>query len=523
MLINKVQPYKKEEENRELIGIAIDQNNIIELVGAERAKEATDLYIGDTKLEEWHTLEERRNDIYRAIEDRYIKDRGVKGLLEDVEEILKTVSKEDFTDRLRENEEHIALLRKEGAKEENLVILKDLSIENYENCYNFLLYGIRVQLNGLAETKEGTAKALYLAERRALEWYVKENPSFVPVITSPTTKAFSYMDRKEIALDYMKNATIKKWDIEAFIEKYGELRQSLSINTDKLLDKAIENFTLQHHTGNTTSIDPTVVIPIREYATELGYDITEHATSTPEEAEKEKKRASYQLKNARKDIKKNKDLLYAVSLDFTLKDEKGKEILERRRRIIDEVDQDSENLVITFTLSFSRHLAEQHTLTTLPTCLRKIPATRPNAYYLGKKIAEHSFIYRNQKRGTDNLLKVSTLLGVTNLPSYEEVQRTDRGHWVERIKDRLENNLDILVEVGLLEKDGWTYAHSKGRELTKKELYNIVNNSYFDFADLYIAYKIKDKPYQQEQIEANTQKHEENRKKAHKKRAKKEG
>lgn len=512
MILDKVKPYWTDEETSEIWDIRIKQNNVIVL--AQDGDPQPDYVPDKDSMKKWQELEDRAREITQAVEERYIKDRKPKGLLADAKEIIEAITKEDYQKSVATQTARIASLRKDGIKEENLGLIKELANESYDNCYHYILYYLRVQLNGLVNDEEGTAKILHLADKRALLWYVKDNPAFVPVISSPSTRAFSYMDKKDIKLDLNRNATIEKWGIGAFIEKYGDLPQSLNINADKLLGKSIEVFTRQHHTGSTASINPVVVIDIKEYATELGYDIVEHPTNTPEEAKEEKKRAQNQLKNAKKDIKKSRDILYAYSLDLPLKGDKGDNTLERRRRLLDGVDQDSESVMLIYSLPFATHMAEQHTLTTFPTCLRKIPATQPNAYYLGKKIAEHSFMYANQKKGTDNLLSVKTLLAVTNLPTYEEVQEKDRGHWEDRIKDRLEANLGYLVTIGLLEE--WEYTHSKGRKLTDKEAYSIDN--YYDFEALYIAYKIKDKPYQKDQIEANEQKHKDNREKAQRKR-----
>lgn len=519
MILDKVQPFWTPEEEERLQEVIREEHALIDSLERKKTDNSArpSLIFDDKQLAEWRELDAEAKAIRNGVEDRYIASfsRKPKGVYKDIEEIVEAIEKEDFIARVREQIAQLASITKElrdvyGDKLEesnpNIAILRDLAQENYSNCYEFILFHLRVQLNAIDHYKLDLGKATAIIEKKVALWYVKTEPTFETMITSPALRAFAYADKKDIKLDAIKNAVIRKHGRDIFIEKYGELRQSLSINTDKLLDRAISGFTKQNHTGNTRTIDPIVVVPIRDYAKQLNYDIEVHETSTPEEAKKEKQRATYQLKNAKKAIKKDGEILYNTSIDLDLADG---EILSKRR-LFEGVDFDRDFVVFTFSLTFASYLAEQHTLTELPVCLRKIPANHPTSYYIGKKIAHQTFIYRNQLRGTDGILQVKTLLSVSNLATYEEVQKKDRGHWEKRIKEPFEKALEELVAIGLLES--WEYTHSKGRALTEKEAYSI--NNYHDFEELYISYKVKDKPYQEDLIEANQKRKEEARQRA---------
>ena len=104
----------------------------------------------------------------------------------------------------------------------------------------------------------------------------------------------------------------------------------------------------------------------------------------------------------------------------------------------------------------------------------------------------------NQIKGTADRISVPNLLAVTDLPSYEEVQRKDRGHWENRIKRYFEEALDTLTQEGIL-KD-WEYTHAKGVPLTDEEAANIT--SYNKFIKLYLHFTPADEGDHAERIAA---------------------
>ena len=112
---------------------------------------------------------------------------------------------------------------------------------------------------------------------------------------------------------------------------------------------------------------------------------------------------------------------------------------------------------------------------------------KPNAFRLGLKLSEHYNNYHNQIIGSYNHLKVETILAATDLPTMEDLQRLGRpDHWEERIKDALENNLEELVNKGVISY--WCYTKSKGTELTEEEAYNI--SDFETFTQLYIHWDL---------------------------------
>ena len=69
------------------------------------------------------------------------------------------------------------------------------------------------------------------------------------------------------------------------------------------------------------------------------------------------------------------------------------------------------------------------------------------------------------ERGTADIISVSALLDACgDIPDFDEVQKTDRGHWENRIKTPLETALDSCVRAGVL--DGWEYCGAKKAKLS---------------------------------------------------------
>ena len=167
------------------------------------------------------------------------------------------------------------------------------------------------------------------------------------------------------------------------------------------------------------------------------------------------------------------------------------------------------DIKIAFSPELANYLVERNLITQYPTKLLGISGRQPTAYFIGRKLAEHYNIDNNINRGTNDRISIPALLKVTDLPSYEEVQKKDRGHWVERIKEPLERALDVLTAEGVL-KD-WKYTHAKGVDLTEDEAYSIT--SYPEYEKLYLLFTPADKVDHTERIEAKQEAREKARKK----------
>lgn len=490
MIIDKVKAYWTQEELDTLARIRQQQDSFV--VGGQIPDE--------NSLYEWDRLEQKAERLKGAVEDRYIADRKPKGLLEDAVEIIQSITREDYQARVAEQKAQIATLRAEGAKEGSLDVLRKLATENYDNCYSFILHYLRVQLNGLVNDEHRTEKLTDAVEKRVALWYVKPTPNYFPMAHGKATDALAFMSSKNAEINPItKTATVDKFGVQLAILRLEELHTTLGISTDKLLSTAIATFTQRNdfRHSQTKELDRVVNIPLREYAELLGYDVREHETNTPAEAEAEKKRAKHALDNARKAIKKDLLTIQASALSWEEK-VRGTSRDFESISLVTRVGIRNGVIQIAFSPEIAQYLADKNVITQYPTKLLRISGRKPTAYYIGRKLAEHYNIDNNQIKGTHDRISIKALLAVSGLPTYEEVQATDRGHWENRIKHYFEEALDELTREGILKN--WEYTHAKGVPLTDEEASNIT--SYSDFEKLYLHFTPVDKVDHTDRIQA---------------------
>lgn len=511
MIIDKVQPFWTEEEHQDLIDTYREHEAFVNSLEPSNAEE-----LADEVLERWRALDRKAKDIKKRVEDRYIESfkGNEKGILADIEEIVQSIEREDYQERVKEQLRQIAVLTANVDKEKlgdyNIETLERLATENYTNCYDFVLYHLRVQLNALAFYEMDTAKAEAIVEKRVALWYVKPTPSYFPMAHGKATDALAFMNGKDAEVNQItKTATVSKFDVQLSILKFEELHATLGISTDKLLSTAIATFTQRNDFRHNKykDLDRVVHIPLREYAELLGYDVTEHETSTPEEAEAEKKRAKNQLDNARKAIKKDLLTLQASSLTWEER-VKGKPRDFSSISLVTRVGIRNGIIEIAFSPEIAQYLAGKNVITQYPTKLLRISGRKPTAYYIGRKLAEHYNIDNNQIRGTHDRISIKALLAVTDLPTYEEVMRQDR-HWDRRIKEPLEVALDELTKEHILKN--WEYTHAKGIPLTEEEASNIT--VYSDFEKLYLHFTPADRVDHTDRLQAKKERKEKKPKK----------
>lgn len=271
--------------------------------------------------------------------------------------------------------------------------------------------------------------------------------------------------------------------------KVSSPKGRFGITTDKLLLASGAEFTKinNYPYKKGSKINYTVKIPLKAYAERCGYDITEHPKATPQEREKEKARAQGKLKDARKQVKKDLELLFDCSFSWS---EKIKGQLEDfvDVRLIEAKGIKDGYIIVEFSRNYAEYLLKHPALTQFDNRLLLIDGNHKNAYYLGLKITEHNSIYRNQERGTANILKVKTLLEYVNLTSIEEI-KAQSASWQGRIKEPLENALDFLVNDIKILSD-WKYTKAKGEELSEEEAANIAEYSIFE--NLYVTFTMNE-------------------------------
>ena len=483
MIIDKVKPYWTNEESQQLAELRKQQEVIMAALQKKREKGN---HPEPALLDQWQNLENEANALTATVETRYTKERSKKAIMTDFEEIVSAIEKTDFLDYIKQRVMGIAAQEAEGESEEILSLLRKYATANFENCFRFILLFTNVQAFALKDDPAALVKLNAIIEKRVSLWYAKPRPAYIPLAHGKATDALAFMSTRNAQVDQITgNAIIDKLGVQLVILKLKELQTTLGISTDKLLSTAIAQFTKQNDFRRTKKTDPRreVSIDLKEYAQLLGYDVLEHETSTPEEAEREKKRAKAQLDNARKAVKKDLDIIHASTLTWK-EPMNGKTGDFARVSLVTFTAIKNGEIRISFSPEIAKYLAERNLITQYPIKLLKLDSRKPTAYYIGRKLAEHYNMDNNQIQGTHNRIGIPSILAVTDLPSYKEVQIKDRGHWAERIKEPLERALDTLTQEGILRD--WKYTHAKGVDLTEEEAYNIT--SYEDFAKLYLLF-----------------------------------
>ena len=327
--------------------------------------------------------------------------------------------------------------------------------------------------------------------RRALCYSVEQSSKYFPVLHGKATDAIPRMIGSKLTRHPLNNTgSIERGEVKLIIKSLDTLKDTLRASTHKLLITALARFTANNHTGrgkDRTFRNARVSIPLKDYALECGYDVEEHPTDNPEEAEKEALRAKRTLDNVRRKVQEDLALLYNASISWKEK-VKGKDADFADVRILGGKGIKAGRINIEFSVSLAEYLILLP-LTQLPLALLSLDERNSNAYTIGWKMALHYSHDNNQIRGTAQLLKVKTMLERTNLPTISEV-RTQEGSWRYRIKEPFEAALDALTACGLLED--WRYSHSKGEEMTDEEATSFKN--YEEWADTLIHFILKNAP-----------------------------
>lgn len=325
-----------------------------------------------------------------------------------------------------------------------------------------------------------------------------EENSFLPILHGKATDALASMTSKPVKKNVLNNTgVITSGETKLVVQNFDKLIGTLGVSTHKLLSTAIAVFTDINNTGTKKreAKYSGVSIPLKDYAFKCGNDVYEHTTETPEEAKKEALRAKRALDNSRRKINKDLTLLYNSSLSWSEK-VKGKQGDYMDVRLIEAKGIKNGNITIVFSQSFAEYLV-QLPLSQYPIALLRLDERNSNAYIMGVKMAEHSNMYNNIKRETSQLLKVKTLMALTDLPSIDKV-RQERRRWEDRIKEPFENSLDALTACGLLED--WYYSHSKGVPLTDEEATSF--SCYEEWSETLVHFNLKDAPDHTERLEA---------------------
>lgn len=331
----------------------------------------------------------------------------------------------------------------------------------------------------------------------------EKEENYIPLLHGNVNKHIAKSINKPLTVDVIANtATLLCENYKLVMDEINSVVGSLGVSTHKLFSVAVATFTANNHTGSGKDREVrslSVTIPLDEYASKCGYDVTIHHKEgeTDEEVKAEAQRAKRSLDNARRKINRDLSLLFKASLSWG-ETEKGKNKNYIDVRLITSKGVIKNKMIcINFTPEIAQYLIGLP-ISQYPLALLKLDERNSNAYTMALKIAEHYNIDTNQITGTAGLLKVETLLKNTSLPSVDSYSVKQNG-WGNRIKEPFETALETLVTCGFLVS--YEYCKTKGEAMTDEEAENIA--TYKQWANTIIRFTLNNPPDHTKRIQTN--------------------
>lgn len=257
-----VSSFYSKEEREELI--KINQQYLEEVKKAHSNNNQQDA------IKAMEKSDRKLKDLYERVKKRYIDHfKGdMDAILSDASAILQVVKKKHFQDEIRtikfltpKEEEVIEFYKDqpEPQRSEKIQRAKDMiktnnkaAVANYENCYNFLLLYLDVQIEALQYYGLPLSGLEELTAAKASEWYVRTD--FTPQI--PHTKQFKKLEKFYFLADpitagiFNGKHVIKTSNFIAIIDfetlEGVKLSRELSLY-EKFVWHAIVNLVIQDH------------------------------------------------------------------------------------------------------------------------------------------------------------------------------------------------------------------------------------------------------------------------------------
>ena len=438
MIIDKIAESWTDEEKKELNRLRHESKKILEPLGTIETDEEYNV-----RLEKYSKVSEAINLLHDKVERRYVESKGEKALLEDIQEIVSNITKKDFLDYIADNREVLAkveLLQNRASLpyDDGVETIRKMTLEDYDNCYNFILRQIRVQLQALLISGKYITKITDIVDTRILLLgYGKPHYIHQGTVSNALTKIRA--NKRNTTIDLLGTATIKSGDFTITIPEFAK-NKAPRTSTYQLLDALTVKLT------ETGAKSPVVVLPLDDYMRMRG--LTDR-------------------KEARKQAVEDLEILFSDRISGKEKRTKEQEKAFFDMRIIDFKGIDKKgNITVTFGTAYY-NIHKNYPVMYYPPQLWLLNGKRnPNSYYLLRKISEHKNM--NVGKKNEDIIAVKTLIAnAPTLPSYAEVMDTDK-HLSQRIIEPFERDMDTLADTLT-----WEYCHSNGEPLKKEELDNL--------------------------------------------------
>ena len=155
-----------------------------------------------------------------------------------------------------------------------------------------------------------------------------------------------------------------------------------------------------------------------------------------------------------------------------------------------EIDPRNDRFRFRISDTFARYMHGKSQGQSYNKALKLGTPKNPLPFYLCRKLLNTYFRDGNEVQGTNTILSVKKLLEYCGdmIPTFETIQATDPGHWVDRIRDKLEKALNEIQEEGIF---AWEYC-KKGLSPVKPQERR--TRDYHKWSKLYITFRLIPEP-----------------------------
>ncbi|HEL1073951.1 TPA: hypothetical protein TVE92_001789 [Streptococcus equi subsp. zooepidemicus] len=271
----------------------------------------------------------------------------------------------------------------------------------------------------------------------------------------------------------------KEHTASLFIEHYMDVTR-IKLRTKKLLDFVVMRFSERNpYKKANSTVNVKVTFTLEEYADILG---------------KPNPKSKSTKKDVRRILKDALDAIYSYSIETSEK--RGAELRYfSKMRICQSYSVKNGVYEVTLGNQFAEFLISSYIMQ-FPLSLFTLDERGSNPYVIGRKLALHQSIKKNQKKGTNKIISVKSLLKVASeIPTIEDVRKSN-GSWSKRIEEKLTEALDKLgsknndkgEKIGIEFLEYWEYCNSKGKPISDEQL---VDMSYYIFSELYVSFSVR--------------------------------
>ena len=447
---------------------------------AYKHRDATQLTIKDLQemAEDFRNMEEEAAEIQQRIEDLQ-REQTVNEIKI---AILETLA-DNFTEET-----------KEGMLDA-IHALRDYVADHPQTIHEFLTNPDLPKI--LEEIREGVVQRLQNDSKQPQKGPVPEGApiwenDFMPIYNGDIVREFVQLTKgdfqpiedesghKVLTADTKKGplAIIDPNGNSAFLESFGPL-------AIKLFDAGLTTFTNSNHYDKGPATNVRVDIDFLRFAEDQRRSVT-----APEDATEEEKTKA---KNRRNDFinEINRNLTDLSNFRWPLAGGRGDKLG------IVQTSHWVRNNYITFFIDqgFADLVKQSGIIAQWPVSLLKISNKDPNAYKLGRAVANYHSNDRNAERGQESTLSVKSMITYApTIPTFEHLRTLSKKgrDWRQKIKKPLEDCFSEFMHVGYWVN--WQYRNPKTGDTYDQEQAARLPAS--DYEILMVDYTVKDAPNQ---------------------------